>query len=150
MKEKIIRLVSSFFYLGYFPFIPGTMGSLGGVLVYLLVKDNFYFYSAVLVFIGIVGFTISHKAEELFGRHDCPKIVIDEVVGMLVSLLLIPPKIPLIVLGFIFFRAFDTIKPPPFDRLQKLPGSLGIMSDDLGAGIYTNFTLRIIAGIVGL
>lgn len=150
VKDKFIKLISSFFYLGYSPIIPGTVASFGGLLIYFLVKSNIYLYALILILIGVVGFLITGRAEDLFGEIDCSKIVIDEVAGILVALFLVPAQPPFIVLGFILFRGIDAVKPFPFDRLQKLPGATGIMLDDLGAGLYTNLILQITRILSGL
>ena len=70
--------------------------------------------------------------------------MIDEFSGMLVSLYRIPPAMGYVVTGFLLFRFFDIVKPRPINKLEKLKGSLGIMSDDLVAGIYTNMALQVI------
>lgn len=144
MKDNLIKLIASFFYIGYLPAIPGTFGSLAGVLIYFFLVSRIWLYLAVVILIGAVGFLICAKAEDLFNQKDSPRIVIDEVLGILIALILIPAKIHFIILGFLIFRALDAVKPMPFDRLQRFSGSLGIMADDIGAGLYTNFILQII------
>jgi phosphatidylglycerophosphatase A len=148
MKERLIRLIASFFYIGNLPFIPGTLASLIGIGIYLLVKDNFivYFFSIALIMIG--GFFISGKAERISQQKDPSWIVLDEIGGMLLTLFLLPYKIKIIILGFIIFRFFDILKPFPLKRIQNLGGSLGIMLDDLLAAVYANLSLRIISRLV--
>jgi phosphatidylglycerophosphatase A len=137
--------------VGYLPFIPGTFASIAGILLIYLLKDNSFIYILFTVVLIILGFLISGKAEKIFNKKDARFIVIDEVSGMLLSLLLfIPYDIKLIVMAFILFRILDAFKPYPSDRLQRLAGSIGIMSDDIVAGLYTNIILQIVSRLVSL
>ena len=82
--------------------------------------------------------------ERLSGKKDPGCIVIDEVAGMLIALSFMPADLKIIFLGFLIFRILDTLKPYPAGRLQHLRGSVGVMADDLIAGIYTNIVLQAI------
>jgi len=137
--QKLSRLISTVFYIGYFPFVPGTIASLAGLGLFLLFRSNIFLYilTALLV---ILGFYFSGKAEEDLRKKDAQVIVIDEVVGILLSLILLPQaRLTGWILFFIFlvFRIFDWTKPYPIRNLQKLHGSLGIMLDDILAAFYT-------------
>lgn len=142
MTDRIIKLISTIFYLGYLP-IPGTVGSFAALLIYFLIRINNSVYLIVLSVFLILGFLFCGKAEKVFNQKDSRKIIIDEVCGMLLALFLLPAKLPIIVIAFFLFRALDTIKPPPINKLQELPGSLGIMIDDILAGIYTNLMIQL-------
>jgi len=144
MFKFLTKIISTFFYVGYFPLIPGTAGSLAGILVYFLVKDNPLVYILTLAALLILGFLASGRAERLMGKKDPPCVVIDEVCGMLLSLLFLPYNIKLVIIAFFIFRLLDTLKPFPAGRLERLKGSLGIMTDDLAAGIYTSIILQVI------
>lgn len=96
----------------------------------------------------IIGLLITGRAEEIFNKKDAGCIVIDEVSGMLLSLLFIPYDIRLVIIAFILFRILDTLKPYPSDRLQNLKGSWGVMSDDIVAGLYTNIILQVVLRLV--
>ena len=144
MPKFLIRITSTFFYVGYFPLIPGTAGSLAGVIVYFLVKENPLAYILTLAALLILGFWASGKAEKLIGKKDPSSVVIDEVCGMLLSLAFLPYNIKLVIIAFFIFRLLDTLKPFPIGRLERLKGSLGIMTDDLVAGIYTNIILQVV------
>ena len=144
MPKFLIRITSTFFYVGYFPLIPGTAGSLAGVIVYFLVKENPLAYILTLTALLILGFWASGKAEKLIGKKDPSSVVIDEVCGMLLSLAFLPYNIKLVIIAFFIFRLLDTLKPFPIGRLERLKGSLGIMTDDLVAGIYTNIILQVV------
>ncbi|MFA6216357.1 MAG: phosphatidylglycerophosphatase A [Candidatus Omnitrophota bacterium] len=124
--------------------MPGTAASIAGAcLYYLFCGDTLscLFLTAVCI---ILGFLVSGKAERLFARKDASQIVIDEAAGMLVSLFLLPCDIRIIIAAFVLFRLFDILKPFPLKRLQELPGSLGVMSDDLLAAVYTNCILQVV------
>lgn len=142
MIKKIIELISTVFYVGYLP-ISGTMASLVGLLIYFIINNNPLLYAITLAALLILGFMVSGKAEEIFHQKDSRKIVIDEVCGMLIALFLLPVRLPIIIIAFFLFRALDTIKPPPFDRLQNLRGSAGVMLDDIFAAIYTNLIIQL-------
>jgi phosphatidylglycerophosphatase A len=126
------------------PLIPGTFGSLAGILIYYLVKDLTYIYLAVAVGLTLVGFWAAGRAEGIFQKKDSRLIVIDEVAGMLLSLLFLPYDLRLVVIGFFLFRLLDTLKPYPAGRLQELKGGAGVMLDDLVAAVYTNILLQIV------
>lgn len=138
----IIKIVSTFFYVGYLPFIPGTFASAVGVLLFYLLKGKILTHTLSVFILIIAGFLVSGKAEKIFGKKDARFIVIDEVSGMLLSFSFLPYDIKIVMTGFILFRILDTFKPYPADRLQGLPGSAGVMSDDLVAGLYTNIILQ--------
>jgi len=142
MTKKVIQLISTFFYLGYLPF-PGTAGSFAGLLIYFLVSANNILYLIVLILLLMLGFYICGKAENVLNQKDSRKIVIDEVCGMLIALFLLPITLPVIISAFLLFRALDAVKPPPADKLQNLPGSKGIMLDDIIAGVYTNLVIQL-------
>jgi len=123
--------------------MPGTVGSLAGVAIYFLVRNNILIYIAVVLFLLVLGFKFSGTAEKIFNKKDPSCVVIDEVCGILIALFLLPPNFPIIISAFFLFRAFDMIKPPPADRLQNLEGATGIMLDDVVAAVYTNVCFQL-------
>lgn len=141
MTKNIIKLCATVFNLGYFP-IPGTMGSLAGLLIYFLLKTNSVLYLIILAMLLVLGFYVSGKTEEILKQKDSAKIIMDEVCGMLIALFLLPARMPVVISAFFIFRALDTIKPIPIDKLQHLSGSKGIMLDDIVAGVYTNLIIQ--------
>ena len=143
MKKKI-KLVTSFFYLGHSPFMPGTMGSLGGLIVYFLVKSNEILYGFSILFLFTLGVLFAGEAEKIYKRKDPRMIVIDEATGMLLALFYVPCNTYSVILGFFLFRIFDILKPPPARRMERLTGSLGIMFDDIIAALYTNIILQLL------
>ena len=142
----LIKVISTFFYIGYCPIVPGTVTSFAAALVIWLLKDYSLGYIAAAAAITMLGFIVSAPAEKMFGKKDDRRIVIDEVAGMFISFLFLPAdKITIIWLfwGFILFRAFDAFKIYPANKLQRLSGSLGVMADDILAGVYTNIILQL-------
>ena len=141
----LIKAISSVFFIGYLPLVPGSFGSLAAVgLVYLLKATNSptYFLSTFCIF--VLGLLTCGRMENLSGKKDPGCIVIDEVAGMLIALSFMPVNLKVVFLGFFIFRILDTLKPYPAGRLQHLRGSAGVMMDDLIAGIYTNIVLLVI------
>jgi len=96
----------------------------------------------------ILGFLVSGRAEKIFNKKDARCIVIDEVSGMLLALIFIPYDIKLLILAFILFRILDTLKPYPAGRLENLPASIGIMGDDIVAGLYANVILQVVLRLI--
>jgi phosphatidylglycerophosphatase A len=144
MLKALVRILSTFFYVGYLPLIPGTFGSLAGIFLYYFVRGNLAEYLLVTSVVVIIGFFVCGRAERQMQKSDPRYVVIDEVAGMLASLLFIPYDIKLVVLAFLLFRILDTLKPFPAGRLERLKGSMGIMGDDLVAGLYTNIILQVV------
>ena len=145
MKLKIAYFVASCGYAGYFPFAPGTVGSAVGVLVDRLLRATVPVWTQGLVIVAltIVGIVAADIVEK--DTHEDPSlVVVDELVGMLLSVFLLPLSLVGLVMGFFIFRIFDIIKPFPCRQSERLPGGLGIMTDDVIAGVYTNIVLRLI------
>lgn len=142
--RKRIKFITSFFYLGHSPVMPGTVGALGGLIVYLLVKDYDILYAFTTLFLFTLGILFSGEAEKVYKHKDARMIVIDEATGMLLALFFVPFSIYSVILGFFIFRVLDILKPPPCRRIERKTGALGIMFDDIIAALYTNFILQII------
>ena len=129
---------------GYGPKAPGTFGSAVGLLLWIALPKILWLQLVVIAVVAVVGSWAGTVAEEHFGRRDPGEVVIDEVAGMMVTVLLNPIAGPLwIVVAFLLFRAFDIVKPFPVRRFERLPGGIGIMADDLAAGVYANVALRV-------
>ena len=142
---RLAVFVATVGYSGYFPVAPGTIGSLAGLVVYACVwwSKSPLVEVATIVLLFAAGVWAGTVAERYFGGIDPGPIVIDEVVGMLITLLFVPVGWSGAILGFFLFRVFDVIKPYPARRLERLHGGLGVMADDAMAAIYANVTLRI-------
>jgi phosphatidylglycerophosphatase A len=147
--KSIIRAIAIFLatgaYTGFFPMAPGTVGSAVGILIDrgLRATGSDWVYGIVIVALSVAGVLASQVAERHFARKDPSHVVVDEVAGMLVSLYLIPVSWIGLVVGFLLFRLLDIVKPFPCRRAEKLRGGLGIMADDLIAGVYVNLLLRV-------
>ena len=134
---------------GFAPKAPGTAGSIVGVLVYLLIETAHAgaYYLHAIIFSFIVGTWASSRVERLYG-HDSQRIVIDEVVGQMITFGLFAGRYQLSAIfigtGFALFRLFDIAKPFPLRRLERLPGGLGVVADDVGAGFYALVALALI------
>jgi phosphatidylglycerophosphatase A len=131
------KLLGSGFYSGYIPFAPGTFGSIVALLFYLIPGfENPTILLTIISLFSIVGISIGTKFESIYGK-DPKQCTIDEMVGMWISLLLIPKKIWFIVIAFIIWRILDIVKPFPANVAEKIGGGLGIMLDDIIAAIYS-------------
>jgi phosphatidylglycerophosphatase A len=128
--------------VGYIPFAPGTFGSLAGLLVWWLVPGTPSVQLTLIAAIFVLGSWSGSVAERHFASTDPGPVVIDEVLGMLVTLFMNPVGWVGAILGFILFRASDIIKPYPANKLEQLHGGVGVMADDLMAAIYANLALR--------
>lgn len=123
--------------VGFFPVAPGTVGSAVGVVIYMLTREwTPMAQFAVLAGITIVGIWAAGVAEVALKREDPGPVVIDEVAGQLLTLFLTGVAWKGAIVGFLIFRVLDIIKPPPARQFERLHGGLGIMADDLMAGLY--------------
>lgn len=129
-------------YVGYLPPAPGTLGSLLGLLLLWPLKPGTVQVLVTLFLIG-VGIVVADRAARVIGGQDPPAIVIDEIAGIAVATLLLPPQVQERVVAFVIFRLFDVIKPFPARQAERLPGGFGIVGDDLIAGMYTNLLVRL-------
>ncbi len=128
--------------VGYAPIAPGTFGSAAGLLLWWLLPSSPVVQAATIVAIFIVGSWSGNVAERHFGRTDPGQVVIDEVMGMLITLFLNPVGWIGALAAFFLFRLFDVIKPYPANRLERLHGGVGVMADDAMAAVYANLVLR--------
>jgi phosphatidylglycerophosphatase A len=142
-------LLATSFSVGYAPFAPGTFGSAVGLVVFLLLAHQGpAAMVAAIVSIFAIGVWSGTIAERELGGTDPGPVVIDEVVGMLITLAFIPVNISGALVGFFVFRALDVVKPWPARRFESLHGGLGIMADDAMAAVYGNLIMRGLLAIV--
>jgi phosphatidylglycerophosphatase A len=127
---------------------PGSVASAITVLVLWLVPVSRVVLLSAFGVVTLVGIWAAHRAEGLLGAKDPHAIVIDEVAGMILSVLAFPLTVPVLVVGFLLFRVFDVVKPFPARRSERLPGGLGVMADDLVAGLYALIGLALLRWIV--
>lgn len=145
----IILFIAEGAFSGKSPFAPGTAGTLVGVLLYLGLQNiGVVPYAAVTILVCVIGTWAAGRAETILGTKDSPSIVIDEIAGYLIAMYMVPAGWGYIAAAFFVFRVFDIIKPWPLFDLQKVQGGLGVMLDDIGAGIYTNIVLQAAAYLV--
>jgi phosphatidylglycerophosphatase A len=134
---------------GYAPLAPGTFGSAVGLLLWLALPDIHWAQLLAIAVTSVVGAWSGSVAEQHFNRRDPGQVVVDEVAGMMVTLAFNPlPSFAWAAAAFVLFRAADIVKPFPVNRLERLPGGIGIMADDLAAGVYANLALRLAIWIV--
>ena len=133
---------------GYFPRIPGTIGTLVAIPFSLALNRIAANNSplAVLIVVGSIlcAIWLSTKGAVILKQKDPQFIVIDEIVGFLVANFLVPPRLTALVWSFVLFRLFDITKVFPTNRLEQLPGGAGIVLDDIMAGLYTLISLHLL------
>jgi phosphatidylglycerophosphatase A len=129
--------------VGYAPVAPGTAGSLLTAVVLALVPFSRAGLIVFFVAVTLTGLWAAGRAERTLGRKDPGPIVIDEVAGMTLTVLAVPITPATLAAGFLLFRLFDIVKPPPARAIQRWPGGPGVMADDLVAGLYALATLML-------
>lgn len=135
---------------GLIPKAPGTFGTLATIPLFLAMQHlSLLHYLTLTAAFFVLGIWLSAEAIKVFQRDDPSEVVWDEVVGFLITMIAAPDGWPWLVLGFVLFRIFDIWKPWPVSLAdQKLHGGLGIMLDDVIAGVYALMVLQIIALLV--
>jgi phosphatidylglycerophosphatase A len=142
LSDRLVVAIATGVYVGYLPPAPGTLGSLLGLLLLWPLKPGTVQVLVTLFLIG-VGIVVADQAARVIGGQDPPAIVIDEIAGIAVATLLLPPQVRERVVAFVIFRVFDVIKPFPARQAERLPGGFGIVGDDLIAGLYANLLVRL-------
>jgi phosphatidylglycerophosphatase A len=163
MKEQLIsavrRIFSTCFYIGYIPGPAGTYGSLLCVALLYFFMDNARFIflapNAHLFLLGFIifvfaGFWLCDDTLNNFGEDDPNKVNIDEFAGQAITFLFVPLSIPVLLVGFILFRFFDIVKPYPIHVFERLEEGVGIMADDVVAGIMACVSLNLLLGAYGI
>jgi phosphatidylglycerophosphatase A len=142
--ERLGVFVATCGYLGYVPVAPGTFGSLAGLVVLAAIRatGSAQIEFGVIALLFAVGVWGSGVAERHFARTDPGCVVIDEVVGMLLTVAFLPVGVWGAAVAFLVFRVFDIIKPWPARQFERLHGGLGIMADDVMAAVYGNLVVR--------
>lgn len=143
-------LVATFFGAGRLRPGPGTWGSLATVIVWWLVTRAIpsaaqaWTAAGLALFVVLIGIPAATRVARASGVKDPQFVVIDEVAGQLITLIAIPVSWKSLLLGFILFRGFDIVKPPPVRQLERLPEGTGIVVDDVGAGVYALIVMHIL------
>jgi len=133
--------------VGYVPVASGTFGSAAGLVLWAVLPSILVVQATAIVVLFVVGSWSGSVAERHFGRTDPGEVVVDEVMGMLLTLFLTGVGWTGAVAGFFLFRIFDIVKPFPARRLEHLPGGIGVMADDAMAAIYANITLQVMMAV---
>ncbi len=147
IKQRFIMMSATGGYVGNLPVVPGTFGTMVGLLpaFALSLLENAYIGLVLIVLFILVSIWISERAEQALGTVDPGCIVIDEIAGIMVTLWALPFEWPVVLTGFLVFRCLDMIKPFPIRQIEKnLSGGLGIVVDDVAAGVAAHIILRII------
>ena len=139
-------------FTGFLPIMPGTWGTFAAIpIVMLVLRANAIVQGIIAIVFVTLAAWLAGRAEILFQGRDARPIVIDEMAGFLISLLWLPLSPLSLGLGFVLFRLFDIVKPPPISILEKrVQGGWGVVIDDVLAGVLTNATLRLLFIVAGL
>lgn len=135
--------------VGYSPVAPGTAGSAVALVILWLVPFSRVGLIAFFVVVTIAGVWAAQVVEAEIGEKDPGAIVIDEVAGMTLSVLALPLTLPVLLTAFVLFRIFDVVKPFPAGRSQAIAGGVGVMIDDLIAGLYALAVVAALRALVG-
>lgn len=145
MIDRLAFFIASAGFVGRVPIAPGTAGSAAGLAIYALIRllDQPGLEAAVIVITLVVGIWSATVTERVLGTKDPGPVVIDEVLGMLMTVAFLKVTMTGATLGFLLFRVFDVVKPYPARHLENLPGGFGIMLDDAMAGVYSYLAMRL-------
>ena len=139
-----LTLVATIGFLGHFPIAPGTIGSLFALVLFLLSDVPVYAHFSIIVIGALLGIHASTIAEKTLNEKDSKKIIIDEFIGFYVSVFYLPKTFGFVLAAFLLFRFFDILKPLFISKLERtLSNGLGVMADDILAGIYANLILQV-------
>lgn len=150
MMNVLAKSVATVLGVGYLPVAPGTWATAVGVGIAYHLGGDLAAYTLVLLALFALGVICSGIVERQLNKKDPGIVVIDEVVGLLISLWGLPMIWPVMICGFFLFRALDMFKIYPINKLEARPGGWGIMLDDCMGGVYTNIILRIALKCAGV
>lgn len=149
--SSLLRHIATLGPIGHIPFAPGTFGTAAGFLILLLVRPPLLPLMAITLLIFVVGIISSHFAEIHFKKKDPGQVVIDELAGYFASMMFLDMNVVNLILAFLLFRCFDILKPPPIRSAETLfKGGLGVMMDDLLAGVYAYISVVLCTKILNL
>lgn len=149
MWRNPLHFIAFGFGTGALPFAPGTFGTLIAIPFYLLLAPlSLPLYIGIVVLITLGSIYLSHQVAKEIDVHDHPGMCLDEIVGFLVTMINAPLGLFWILLGFLLFRFFDIVKPPPIRWVDtQVHGGLGIILDDVLAGIYSMLIIQFVAWV---
>jgi phosphatidylglycerophosphatase A len=145
--NRIILFISSGAYLGYIPLASGTFGTLWGLLLFYWLSGQ-WLWTQISILIGsiLLAVFLAGESEKIWKRKDPSRVVVDEIVGYMTAMLGLTFSWKTALAGFFLFRAMDILKPYPIRRIDRhMPGGWGIVLDDVLAGVYCQFLLRLLA-----
>ncbi len=146
--KTVSNLVATFFYCGYSPVMPGTVGTTGAAIVYALLLylgwANFFILIGIVLLSSALNIWIGPWAEEHFGTKDPQQVVIDEVAGYFLTVCFFQPSWTILFAGFFAFRLFDITKPYPIKKFEFLSSGVGILVDDLLAAVYAALSIYLL------
>jgi phosphatidylglycerophosphatase A len=151
-RERAVLFLATGFFIGTVPVAPGTFGSIIGLpICFLISRLNFLLAVICAVLFIFFAIWIAAAAEEVLEKEDAGEIVIDEIAGLIVTFIGLPFTLKTMIAGFVIFRVFDILKPFPIRTFEKkVAGGLGVVLDDVLAGIYGNLILRLAIYITGI
>ncbi|MEW5895099.1 MAG: phosphatidylglycerophosphatase A [Candidatus Omnitrophota bacterium] len=150
MNDSLVKMISTFFYIGRWPAGPGTVASLAGAILAVIFHHNPLVYALVFAVITWAGFKTCGRMEEIEGRKDPGCIVIDEVSGIMIAFFALPLNWAAFWTAFFLFRAFDMFKIYPVGKFEEMGGAKGVMMDDIVAGIYTFVIMQTAVKLAGM
>lgn len=141
--RRLLKEIATLGFIGYLPVAPGTWGTLAGLAFVICLRLSLPLHLSAIAFCTIAGMIASGIAEEMIGEQDSSHIIIDEFTGFLISFIALPRTPEYFIAAFLLFRFFDILKPMPIRTVERLlPGGIGIMADDIMAGVFTNLILQ--------
>ena len=151
-SQRLAILIATACGIGFIPKAPGTAGSLAGVFVYMAIEVAGLgrIYPHVIILLLVAGLWAAGRVQKVYG-HDSPRIVIDEMIGQMITFCWIGRSVGrewfiLILMGFGLFRFLDILKPFPIRHLERLGGGAGVVADDVAAGVGASLPLGLLAG----
>jgi phosphatidylglycerophosphatase A len=142
--RTLLKQIATLWFIGYLPVAPGTWASAAGLIFVALAHLSSGALTVLLLAVTILGIIAAGTAEKVIGEADSGHIVIDEFAGYLASVVFVPHTYGYLIAAFLLFRFFDILKPFPIGKVEsRLSGGLGVMADDILAGIVTNLVLQI-------
>jgi len=153
-KAQLLANPANFLALGagsgLAPFAPGTFGTIAAIPLAMLMPANLALYALVVVVLFVAGVWLCDACANNLKVHDHPAIVFDEWVGYLITMIAVPRSLWFLALGFVLFRIFDVLKPWPIGMADKrVSGGLGIMVDDVIAGVFAAASMQLILFLLG-
>jgi len=150
--DRLAEILATSLFVGEIPIVPGTFGTIPGLFIFIMASMlavPAWGYLLLIVALYFVGAWAAGRAEKISGKKDDGRIVIDEVVGAMITMFYMPLDWRLVLAGFFAFRFFDVLK-PGFRRIQQIEGGHGVMIDDVIAGIMANASLWLLMWLVSL